>query len=114
VRQRVAAHDQQFERVVEGGRIGLAGVDQGQILFRSSPSIGEEVPVSRARIQLYVAAHGVDLAVVRDHAERVGELPGREGIGRETLVHQGQRRNAARILQVEVVLPTWSASSRPL
>ena len=41
---------------------------------------------------------------MRDHAERVGKVPAREGIGRETLVHQRQCRNTARILQVEEVL----------
>ena len=32
--QRVAAHDQQFEGVVEGGRVGLAGVVQGPDLVQ--------------------------------------------------------------------------------
>ncbi len=38
-----------------------------------------------------VAHDGVDLAVVRDEAERVGERPARERVRREPRVHQGDR-----------------------
>ena len=44
-----------------------------------------------------VAAQGVDLPVVGDIAEGVGERPGREGVGREALVDHGQRRLHRRI-----------------
>jgi hypothetical protein len=46
-------------------------------------------------------------------AERVGQIPGREGVGRETLVHQGQRRNRALILQVEVILANLIGQQQP-
>ena len=38
-----------------------------------------------------VALDGVDLAVVGDHPERVGQLPGGEGVGGEPGVHDDQR-----------------------
>jgi hypothetical protein len=37
---------------------------------------------------VHVAAQGVDLAVMRDHAERMRQVPGREGVGGEALVGQ--------------------------
>ena len=40
--------------------------------------------------------------------------PGWEGIGRETLVNQGQRRNAARVLQIEIVLTDLIGQQQPL
>ena len=53
---------------------------------------------------VHVAAHGIDLAVVRDHAERMRQIPGREGVGGEALMHQRQRADHTRVLQIAVVL----------
>ena len=50
-----------------------------------------------------VAAQRVDLAVVGDHPERVRQVPGRKGVGREALVHQGERRHHAPVGEVRVV-----------
>ena len=103
VRDRVARHDQQFERVVERSRVGLAVVNK-------RPEFGEVLAENRrgncalaCADPVHIAAKRVDLAVVRDQAERVREVPRRERIGGKALVHQRQRRNAARILQVLVV-----------
>ena len=49
-----------------------------------------------------VAAHGVDLAVVRDVAVGVRQLPGGEGVGAETLVHQAERADQVGVLQLGV------------
>ena len=49
-------------------------------------------------------ARGVDFAVVGDVAVRMGEMPGGEGVGGEALMHQGKRGDAARILEIEIVL----------
>jgi len=51
-----------------------------------------------------VAAQGIDLAVVADHAEGLREIPGREGVGRETLVHQRQSAGKAFVAQILVVV----------
>ena len=104
VRQRISAHDQQFQRVVERRGIGLVRVDQRPDLVEVGPEQRRRRALFTGAHPVVVAAQRVDLAVVRDHAERVRQRPGREGIGREALVHQRQRRNAARILQVEVIL----------
>ena len=47
---------------------------------------------SRARIQLRLPMHGVDLAVVGDEPERVGQRPARERVGREPRVDDRERR----------------------
>ncbi len=51
-----------------------------------------------------VAAQRVDLAVVRDEAERVREVPRGEGVGREALVREAERRGEALVLEVRVEL----------
>ena len=62
-----------------------------------------------------VAAQGVDLAVVGQVAERLGQLPGREGVGAVALVHDRQRALEARVAEVGVeAVATWVGSSRPL
>jgi hypothetical protein len=38
-----------------------------------------------------------------DHPIGVGELPRREGVGREALVNERKRRSEARVMQVGVV-----------
>ena len=49
-----------------------------------------------------VAGDGVDLAVVGDPPERVGQRPGREGVGGEPRVHDAQRAGQPIVLQVKV------------
>ena len=39
---------------------------------------------------IHVAAQRVDLAVMGDHAERMGQFPAWEGISGKPLMHQGQ------------------------
>ncbi len=50
-----------------------------------------------------VAAQGIDLAVMRDHAERMSQIPGRKGVGGEALVHEGEGAHHAWIPQVAEV-----------
>ena len=103
MRQRVAGHGQQLERVVEGGGVRLPleadRVQLGQVIAqhrRLHHAFARAHPVE-------VALDGVDLAVVRHHAVGVGQRPFREGVGREALVHQREGRHRARIGQVLVV-----------
>ena len=50
-----------------------------------------------------VATHGIDFAIVGDVAERMRQVPSREGIGRKALVHQSKCRNRPLILKIEVI-----------
>ena len=79
-----ATFDQQFEHVVEALRIRTAATDvvadvgnveQGRVQL----GLARERPVA-------VGADGVDFAVVGEHAEGLGEIPVRRGVGRKALV----------------------------
>src|SRR6266571_7601825 len=98
------SHDQKLQSVVERSGIGLPVVDQ-------RPDFLEVPAENRARYRalaradpVHVAAQRVDLAVVADHAERVSQIPGWEGVRGKALVYQSERGLDARILQVLVVL----------
>ena len=103
MREAVAALHQEFERVVEAGRVGLP-------LIGDRPELGDVLAEERrgdARLPrghpVEVAAERVDLAVMGDHPVGMGELPGREGVGREALMHERQRRSEFRMVQVLVI-----------
>ena len=103
VRQRIAAaDDQQFQRVVEAGGVGLAGPISGTILSRSAPSSVRRHRLAARRHPVDVAAHRVDLAVMADEPVRVRQPPRREGVGRKALMHQRQRRHGQRVAQIVV------------
>ena len=51
-----------------------------------------------------VAAQRVDFAVMRDHPVGMRQRPGREGVGREALMHQRQRALEIRLVQIGIVL----------
>ena len=104
VRQRVAALHQEFERVVEAGGVALALIgDRPQpadvlaVQFRMHRGLARRHPVD-------VAAQRVDLAVMGDHPVRMRQRPGREGVGREPLMHQRQRALEIGLAQVGIVL----------
>ncbi len=61
-----------------------------------------------------VALQRVDLAVVRDVAERLGQVPRREGVGGEALVDQGEGRLERRIPEVQVELADLVGEQQPL
>ena len=100
VRDRVAAHHEELERVVEGRGVGLALVDEGPDLVEvGAEELGVDRRLARAD-PVEVALQGVDLAVVRDEAEGVREVPRGEGVGREALVRERERRDEAPVAQV--------------
>ena len=98
-----ARQRQQFEGAVEAGGVAAGLVDDGQDLVdvveagRGQQGLARGHPVA-------VAAQRVDLAVVRDHAVGVRQLPAGEGVGAEARVEHGQRRDHAPVAQVGVVL----------
>jgi hypothetical protein len=103
VRERVAALREEFERVVKAGRVGLAFVgDRPELVdvLAEQRRGNRRLPCCHP---VDVAAQRIDLAVVRNVAIRVRERPGRECVGRETLVHQRERALEIRIVQVGIV-----------
>ena len=100
VRQRAAAHVQQLEHLVEGGGVRrTGGADRVEPLEVPGDEVGGQQRLARPH-PVAVAHDGVDLTVVGDEAERVGERPAREGVGREARVHDGQRGRDALVDQV--------------
>ncbi len=100
VRQRASAQVQQFEHLVEGRRVGRAGRADGEAALEvARDQVGLEQGLAGPH-PVAVALDGVDLAVVRDHAEGVRQLPAREGVGREAAVHQRQGALGAPVGQV--------------
>jgi len=102
--QRPAGEDEQFEDVVERGRVASPIADHRLDLLQvgAEDRMGEHALAGPHPVD--VAADGVDLAVVGQVAERVGEVPGGEGVGAVPLVDEGQRRGDRGIGQVGVVL----------
>ena len=104
VRKRAPGHEQEFHRIVETRRVAAARLDdREELLDVVAEKRGREHVLAREH-PVHVALQRVDLAVVAEVAERVRELPGGEGVGREALVHQAQRahRVVIRELVVEV------------
>ena len=100
VGQRAAAEVQQFEYLVEGRRVaGTRGADRVQ----PGQVAGDQVRLEHrlpGPHPVAIAAHGVDLTVVRDQPVGVGQGPGREGVGGEAGVDQADARHDARVLEV--------------
>ena len=103
VRERIAALHEKFECVVETGGVGLALVGNRPELLDVWPEQRRGDARLARRHPVEIASERVDLAVMRDHAVGVGELPGREGVGREALMHQCQRRGEFRMMQIGVI-----------
>ena len=99
-RQGAPAMAHQLEHRVESGRIRAALADHRlQILNGVAENLGIH-PVLVAGHPVLVAANGVDLAIMRQHPERLRQLPGRHGVGRITLVIDGKGRHKALVQQV--------------
>ncbi len=74
VRKRPAAERQQFDHLVEGGRVARALAHDREERAEVAEQVGFQLALPGAH-PVAVALHGVDLAVVRDHAERLGQRP---------------------------------------
>ena len=101
VRQAATGQGEQLEHLVE--RRGVArtlGADR-QERADVAEQLGLELRLARPH-PVAVAVDGVDLAVVREHAQRLRERPGREGVGGVAGVHDGQLGGEPLVLQVGV------------
>ena len=114
VGERVAAHRQQLERVVEGRGVALTLEGDRVELLQVGAEHGRLHHALARAHPVEVALDGVDLAVVRDHPVRVRERPLGEGVGREALVDEGERGREARIGEILVVLADLVGEQQPL
>ena len=91
---------QEFQHLIEARRIGVAFQHYRKELLQV---FAEQIRLAQRFARAHpvdVAAQGVDLAVVGDKAERMGQRPGRESIGREALMDQRERADHARVAQI--------------
>ncbi len=101
---------EELEGVVEAGGVTAARLDdrveQGQVggLDAGAGQVGlaGADPVA-------VSAEGVDLPVVGEHPEGMGEGPGGKGVGAVALVEDGQGGFKGRILQIGIKAPKLGA-----
>ncbi len=104
VRQRPPREVQELEHVVEHGRVGAVGVDDGEDLLEVvAEEPGRHLALARVH-PVDVAAQRVDLAVVGDEPVRVGAGPAGEGVGGEPGVDHGDGRRHLRVGQVRIEL----------
>jgi len=96
-----AAHHQAFDHVVEAHRVGAVGADDGTDVVQVRDQRGGELLLACAA-PVAVALHRVDLAVVRQIAERLRQAPLRPGVGREALVEHDEAGGEARVVQIRV------------
>ena len=86
--KRVAAGEEEFQGVVERGRVGGSVTDEGPELREViAEDVGRHV-LSAGHHPVDIPLDRVDLAVVAEIAERVGETPGGGGVRGEPLVDE--------------------------
>jgi hypothetical protein len=92
-----------LQRVVEHRRVRAVRIDDRQDLAHV---VAERLAAEQRLAGVHpvgVAAHGVDLAVVRDVAVRVRAIPARERVGAEARVHERQRGFHQRIAEIREI-----------
>ena len=101
-RRRAARLAEHLPDGIERARIrGTVRDDRLDVVYIVAVSLGDH-PDLVALHPVLVAAQRVDLAVVRDHPERLGQRPLREGVGRIALVIDRERRDESLITQVKI------------
>jgi len=88
----------------------MAGCTSGRRSAKRSPHTPCSALRSRARIEIPIAADRVDLAVVRDHPERMREVPRGERVRRVTLVENRERAGEERRLEIGEKFPDPGAA----
>ena len=113
-RQVATGEMQEFERIVESRGIARAGPHHGEELLQV---LAEEIRLQRplARVHpVLIAANGVDLAVVRDVSEGLGEIPGREGIRAVALMDDREPTLHVGVLEVGEEVGRLMSEEHPL
>ena len=100
---RVAAGmHQKLENIIQYGGVGAAGLDHGlYILDEAVEAAGRQTRLVTFH-PVAVAGDGVDLAIVRQHAERLRKAPGRERVRRIPLMVDRKPADEALVGQVGI------------
>ncbi len=100
----VSAEVHEFQRVVKAGGVRPILVDDGEDVL-DPVAVFLALAEGLARLhEVRVAHHRVDLAIVGDETVGVRAGPAREGVRRETRVHQRQRRLEIRIVEIGEII----------
>ncbi len=90
----------------------ISGFDDGkQLLQVAAKEIGFHEGFPGMHPQT-VAANGVDLPVVGNHPERLGQIPGRKSIGAESGMDQGNGALKPFIRKVSIITDQLAGSER--
>src|SRR5579883_2557523 len=112
--ERIAALNQEFERIVETGGIRLALIgDRPELADVVAKKIGGDRSLP-CRHPIEVAAQRVDLAVMRNITVWMRQRPGRKGVRRKALMHERKRRFEERIGEVFVIDAELSREQKSL
>ena len=102
VRDGAAREDEQLEGRIETGRVRPVRVEGVVEKFQVfAPDLALELPDAGAE-PVAIAPHRIDLAIVAEHAERLRECPGREGVGGKALVIEADRGLEVFVDEIEV------------
>ncbi len=96
-----ASRQKQFQHVIHSGGIGAGTVDQRLELFQIGQVRTAELG-SPCHSPVAVALDGVDLAVVGEQPERLGQRPLGRSVGREPLVENAHGGGHVRITQIRI------------
>ena len=86
-----APSEKELEHIVEGGRIGAALADEGRRLGHVGQKRRAQLVGARPR-PAAVTGDGVDLAIMGQIAEGMGQRPPRQGVGGKALVEEADGR----------------------
>jgi len=111
---RPAGQHQELERVVEAGRVAAPLADHRLDFFQVGTVDGMGEHALAGVHPVDVAADGVDLAVVGEIPEGMGQVPGGEGVGAVPLVDEGQAAREPLVGQVGEILGHLIGQQQPL
>ena len=101
-RRRPSGPHQDFKRLVQRRTVGRARLDHRFHIALIAREGGLSDVNLVALHPVDIAADRVDLAIMRQHPEGLGQAPFREGVGGIALVEDGKGRHEGRVLQVPV------------
>ena len=96
-----ATGEEEIQHVVEAGGVRAGGVDEGGRFLQIGNERGRKL-VAACLGPLAVAGDGVDLAVVGQIAERLGQRPARAGVGGEALVEDADGRLHTDVGEIQI------------
>ena len=114
MRQALARHHQKFEHIIKRSAVAHAGLNDGvEVLHICTQHVRFQHTFATFH-PLAVTANSIDFTVVADHTERLSQIPGRECIGAETGMNQGNAAGEIRIAQVGIIFTQLQRSEHSL